>query len=167
VIEIIRIIIGIMLLVVGRRFYWFFISAIGFLVGVTIAHYFINEESIIIELLIVILAGALSAIMAKFMQKIAILSAGSIAGGFMVSGLVSMLHLQSSIPSWLPFLIGAILGFILIYSVFEWAIILLTSSIGALLITQNIPIPDHLVFIAFIALLLIGILLQYPYKKRR
>jgi hypothetical protein len=166
-IDIFRLLLGILLLVIGRRFYWFFISTVGFIAGISISYYFIHNTSILIEILIALVAGVVGIILANLIQRIAIIAAGSLAGGYTFIGILNILNLQLGLPTWLLFIIGAVIGFTFMSIIFDWALIVFTSSMGALLISQNLPIPNHLVAGVFFILFFVGIILQYPYKKRR
>ena len=67
---------------------------------------------------------------------------------------------------WAPFIIGGLLGAILLYLLFDWTLIVLSSFAGAAFISQTIQatvIPSEIVLIA---LFLAGILIQGSMMKK-
>lgn len=133
---IVNILAGIVLLLMGRQLFWFFVGAIGFIAGI---------------------AGALLAVA---VQKIAIGLAGFVAGGYGLVWLVSTLNLVGERWLWVAFIVGGIVGVILIASLFDPALIALSSMTGATLIVEAID-PRPLIALAiFLVLLLMGIVIQ-------
>jgi uncharacterized membrane protein YkvI len=71
-----------------------------------------------------------------------------------------MLGLNQGAFSWLVYLIGGIIGVLLVIFLFDWAIITLSSLAGASLITQALPLPSGLGGIIFLGLVIIGVVIQ-------
>ncbi len=67
---IVHLLLGIVLLLLGRRLFWFFVGVAGFLVGMNIAEQFVVGPPGT-NLLIAIVAGILGAVIAIFLQKVA------------------------------------------------------------------------------------------------
>jgi len=165
-IDFIKIFLGILLLAIGHRFYWLFISAIGFTAGVFIAQYFLQQASVMYELFIAVAAGILGVILAHFLEKFAVKIAGAFAGGYILTEMLDAFQMQFEFQQWLIFMIGAVLGFILITKVFTWALIIISSSLGSLLISQSIPLQGNLFIIAFLVMFASGIILQSHKQKK-
>ena len=105
-----------------------------------------------------IVAGLLGAGLALLLQSVAIAIAGFLGGGYVAIELLNMLGVGSQGFSWIPFIIGGVLGLILVSILFDWALIVLSSLVGAFMITQAVdPTLDSSSFIFFI-LLILGII---------
>src|SRR5439155_24821137 len=76
--KILPIVLGVLLLVAGRRLYWLFVGAVGFLIGMRIAERFFPQEGSWQYLLIVVLAGLAGVLLAMVIQRIAVLLAGAL-----------------------------------------------------------------------------------------
>jgi hypothetical protein len=68
-----------------------------------------------------IVAGAIGAIIAIFFQKAAIVIAGFTAGGYIVLNLLDQFTGFPAQMVWLPYLIGGVVGAIVLFLVFDWA----------------------------------------------
>jgi hypothetical protein len=158
-------ILGAALLLAGRKLFWLFVAAAGFITGFQVAsQYFQGVEAwaVIVGLVV----GAIFAILAIFLQTIAIGIAGFLAGGFVLQTIAGSLGLN--IAPWLIYLIGGIIGVILISFLFDWAIITLSSLAGASLVVAAFQLPRA--GLIFLILFLAGVIIQgtiYRYEERR
>lgn len=162
--EIIKIIIGASLLTLGRKLYWLFIAAIGVVTGLSLLPLLfpnIDNNSVLIVSIILGIVGALLAII---IQKFALLIAGFLAGAFSAVFLAKLIPVQIDHLTWLIFLIGGIIGIILIGTIFDWALTLLSSVIGASLLTTEIvhyfQLSNVFSVLVFVVLMISGIILQ-------
>jgi MFS family permease len=162
----IRLVMGIALLAFGRKLYWLMVGVIGFVVGYLLAGEFFSGAAEWLLILIGIIVGLIGAGLAIFLQSIAIAIAGFLGGGYVTIQLLTLLGISDGTFSWIPFILGGILGLILVSLLFDWALIVLSSLIGAFMVTQVIdPNLDTSSFIFFI-LLIIGIVIQALVKRR-
>ena len=69
---IIGVLIGVVILFFGRKLFWLCVAAVGFAVGVKIAPLLVNESASLLALLIALIFGVLGALLALFLQKVAI-----------------------------------------------------------------------------------------------
>ena len=77
-----RVLVGLLLLVLGRRLYWLFVAGVGFLYGLKLAPLLMPEQSetvIVIVALVLALVGALVAVVAT---KVVLGVIGFVAGRF-------------------------------------------------------------------------------------
>ena len=171
--EIILIGLGILLLVMGRRLFWLFVGAVGFAAGYLLATNYLAMESDITRLIIALIAGVVGAILAQFVQRFAVAIAGFIAGGYLLTTFLEMIGYQTGLNSYLVFLIGGIVGVLLVVLVFDWALILLSSMVGASMLVNafgidsgssgflNLPdLSGGTATIILIVLVIIGIAIQ-------
>ncbi len=156
---IVNLVLGILLLFLGRKLFWLFVGVAGFLLGMHYASY-IAARSEGSRLLIALAAGIIGAVLAILLQKIAIAVAGFIIGAYLG---VELLHLAISAPAswnWAAYIIGGIIGALLILVLFDWALIILSSLSGASLIVHNVAIHAGASQLLYVGLVIVGILVQ-------
>jgi len=104
--------------------------------------------------------GRMRRVRAMFLQKIAIAVAGFFAGGKLATAIAAAFFVHEAQYFGLTFLIGGIVGALLLLLLFDWALIFLSAIVGAHLIQSAIGLPPVGTGILFIALVLIGVLVQ-------
>jgi hypothetical protein len=165
-VPIISALIGIVILLFGRRLFWLCVAAVGFAAGVEFAPHFVHEPSTLVLLTVAILLGVIGALLALFLQKIAIAVAGFLAGGKLAIALAVAFLVHSEQYYWITFLIGGIIGAILLLVLFDWALIALSSVVGAYLILGAIALPPSGTSILFIVLVALGVIVQVTSMRR-
>lgn len=164
--ELIPILIGVALLVFGRKLFWLFVGGVGFLAGVAIGVKLFADQPVAVHTVIALAVGALGAILAIVVKKVAVGVAGFVAGGLLLYHLVQTFSATSEYSPWVAFLIGGIIGAILINLLFDWAVIVLSSFVGSLLIVQSANLTDVSAILLAVGLLAVGIVVQSGIKKR-
>jgi hypothetical protein len=159
-VPIIGVVIGAAILLFGRKLFWLFVAALGFAVGIEIAAYFMREPPIWMTLLVALVLGVLGALLAILLQKLAIAVAGFIAGGRIAWALAAAFWVEHAHYRGITFVIGGILGALLLLALFDWVLILLSSIEGAHLVANGIVLPEKGALILFIALAVIGVVVQ-------
>ena len=165
-------VIGLVFLLFGRSLFWLFVAGLGFVAGVFAAHYFLPHQTELFTLILALVLGILGALLAIFVQKLAVGVAGFAGGGALAVALCAPLLGGTGYTypgAWLCFLIGGILGAILMLAFFNWALIILTSFHGAHLIGEALPRRPGYLHHPFLIILLafIGILVQASIYRRR
>ena len=156
----INILIGLVLLIAGRRLFWLFVACVGFASGYHYAQQIWAIHSPILVLVLAIAAGAVGAIIAILFQKAAIVIAGFAAAGYIVLILLDQFAGISAQMIWLPYLIGGVVGAIVLFLVFDWALIFLSTLTGATLIVQMAGFKPWVEIALFFALVIGGIVFQ-------
>ena len=165
-VPIISVIIGAAILCFGRKLFWLFVAALGFAVGLEIAAYFMKEPPQWMTLLVALGCGIIGAILALLLQKIAIAIAGFVAGGRIAWALAAAFFVDHAHYRGITFLIGGIVGALLLLALFDWVLILLSSIEGAHLISSGVTLPEKGTMILFIALAVIGVIVQSSMFRR-
>jgi hypothetical protein len=165
-VTIIGVLIGIAILFFGRKLFWLTVAAVGFAVGVEIAPLLVNEPSSLLALLVALVLGVLGALLALFLQKIAIAVLGFFAGGKLATAIAAAFFVHYAQYSTIIFVIGGIIGAILLLAVFGWALIVVSSFIGAYLIQSAIVLPPTGSTLVFIGLAIVGIFVQAASFRR-
>ncbi len=155
------ILIGLALLLFGRKLFWLFVGGIGFIVGFQIAAQALQTQPDWVILLIALGAGLLGVVLSIFLQRIVVGIAGFFAGGYFLSNLeMALLHENHDVVRWLAFAVGGLLGMILTIYLLDPALIILSSLAGATAVSQNVSLDPQAKGLLFIILAIVGILVQ-------
>jgi hypothetical protein len=165
--EIVRLFLGIIMLTMGRRLYWLFLGGAGFIFGFDIAGRLINGLSHGVVLVIALLAGITGAVIAVFLQKLAIVIGGFLAGGYLLPLLLEEIGIEFIHYHWILFVIGGLIGAVFMSVLFGWALIILSSALGSFLILQPLHFGMQISKLLFIFLLILGIAIQYGLFGRK
>lgn len=166
-IPILSAVIGAAVLLFGRKLFWLCVAAIGFAAGVTLASQIVHEPTPLLQLTLALALGFIGALLALFVQKLAIAAVGFLAGGRFAVGLIATFVTQYAPHHWLIFILGGLLGTVLLLLLFDWALIFVSSLIGAHLITSAISLPATGEILLFSALVLFGVLVQVASMRRK
>ena len=167
-IPIFSILLGVVVLFFGRKLFWLCVAAIGFAAGVELAPHLVQDPSALLSLTIALLLGIIGALLALFLQKIAIAVLGFLAGGKLAGAIAAAFFVHYVQHSTIVFVVGGVIGAILLLVLFDWALIVVSSLIGAHLIVyqSTIALPQSGSIILFIGLSVVGILVQAASLRR-
>ena len=165
-VPIVSALIGVVILFFGRRLFWLCVAAVGFAAGVELAPHLVHEPTPMLALSIAIILGLIGALLATFLQKIAIAVAGFLAGGKLAVAIAGAFFVQYAQHYWVTFIVGGIVGALLLLMLFDWALIFLSAAVGAHLIQSAIVLPATGNAILFVVLVLIGVIMQAGALRR-
>jgi hypothetical protein len=163
--SVLSILLGGALLIAGHRLFWLFVGAAGFVAGLQLATQFWQGPELL-AIIVGLVVGVIFALLAIFLQGVAIGVAGFLAGGYILTVLAGMIGLNQGAFSWIVYLIGGIICVLLVIFLFDWAIITLSSLAGASLITQALLLPGGFGGVVFLALVIIGLVIQGSMLQR-
>jgi hypothetical protein len=151
--------VGIAILLLGRKLFWLFVAAVGFAYGAELAPQIIHHPAPVVILVIALALGLLGALLAVLLQAFAIGASGFLTGGWLAIRLYAYFvgHVRNVE---ILYLIGGILGAILFLALFDWVLILFSSLLGAHLILPKIALAHISRSILFIVLVVVGIIVQ-------
>ena len=158
-IGLINVLLGGTLLLAGRKLFWLFVGAIGFVTGLQFAANFWQGPDNL-AIIFGLIVGVIFALLAVFLQTIAIGIAGFFAGGYVSTALASMLGIDTSTSFLIIYIIGGIIGLAVVIYLFDWAIITLSSLAGATLLLQAFFPQSGAGGVIFAVLFIIGIIVQ-------
>ena len=165
-----RIIEGLALLTLGRKLFWLFVGLFGFEAGMQFAPRLLPHQPEWLVLVVALILGVIGAVVAIFLQNMVIGVAGFVGGGGVAAGILQALNLDAGMLPLIAFIVGGIIGVILVSALFDWALIGLSSLAGALTLT-NVFLPHHsLALLAIVILFAIGVAIQGGWlwnEKRR
>jgi hypothetical protein len=141
---IVNTLLGASLLIWGRKLFWLFIAAAGFLTGWQIAQAITQNQW----------AGIILGIF------FAIGVAGFLMGGSVLLSLAGLIGLDQGVIVWVIYLIGGIGGAIIIGMFFDWTVIILSSLGGAALIVNAFSMDGLARIVTLIGLVVFGIVIQ-------
>jgi len=158
--------IGIVILFFGRKLFWLCVAAVGFVAGVELAPHLVTEPSPLLQLTVAIVLGIIGTLLALFLQKIAIAVFGFLAGGKLAGAIAAAFFVHYAHYSAVIFAVGGLIGAILLLTLFNWALIVISSLIGAHLIQSAIVLPPTGSTIVFLGLAVIGMVVQAASVRR-
>jgi hypothetical protein len=158
--SIIYFIVGIIFLTSGRRLFWLFVACAGFILGFEYGGNLTGIQDQWIILIIAVCTGLVGALVAIFLQGIAVGVAGFLIGGFAA---INLLELTGYLTEqyFLPiFIAGGIIGLILMLGLFDYALIFFSSIIGSFVIVHTIDSTHPVKMVAFLLLAMAGAVFQ-------
>lgn len=106
------------------------------------------------------LTGIIGAVVAVFFQKIGVGLAGFAGGGYTTLAVINLLGVRLDQLVWLPYLIGGLIGAILMFFIFDWAPILISALAGASMIIQVLSLNPGVEFGLYLSLVIFGLIIQ-------
>jgi hypothetical protein len=162
----INLIIGLVLLLFGRHLFWLFVAVAGFVLGVLVAPLLLPGQPDWLILLVALVLGVVGVLLAVVVQQIAIGLAGFIFGGYALLSLLAALGLRISPWEWLIYIIGGIIGAVLVLYLFDPALIGLSALVGATLVTEAVRLSGIVTLtppvdlVLWVVLVIVGIAFQ-------
>ncbi len=157
------VIVGIVLLLFGRKMFWFLIAALGFYAGIVLSREMLHLGNDWHAILIGALCGIAGVFLVTAVQKIAVGLFGFFAGAFLVTTFALSYHMELH---WWWIVIGGILGAVIVGKLFQIALILLSSLLGSYAVLREISTtPDPFQSPLFYVLALIGLAVQFSMYK--
>jgi hypothetical protein len=158
---------GALLLLFGRRLYWLFAAVVGFVVAFLLAGRLAPELSESAALLVSVAAGVVGAVVTVFAHKILLSLIGGLAGGLIALWQVQVLGVERGVAWLLAALLGAVIGAWLVSSLFDFALALLSSLLGAQLLLDAWPVDRQWLLPAYCGLVALGLFFQLIRGRRR
>lgn len=158
--QIVSILVGIAVLTLGRKLFWLFVGAAGFVIGLILATQFLKAQPDWVVLVAALVMGFAGALLAVFIQKIAVTVAGFVVGGYALLWVLQLIQVHTGQWGWFIFIVGGIAGALLALTLFEAALITLSTLAGATLIVQATHFRPLIAAVLFIVLVLAGLTIQ-------
>ena len=156
---VITLLLGVGLLFAGRKLFWLFVGAAGFMTGVSLVTNGGNASEPF-AIIVGIVVGLVFAALAMFFKSLAIALAGFIGGGALALTLAGWFGVDATLPSIVFYIIGGVIGVIVVGQLFDWAVIILSSIIGGGMVVDAINLDGTIAMLATFFLVLVGISAQ-------
>jgi hypothetical protein len=163
--QIIQAVVGAALLAFGRKGLGLFLGALGLMVGVALASTYVQHASTGIVIAAMVAGGVLGVVAAFFVQKVAVVLAGILGGGYAGYALALYMGWVHNGFPWIPVAICAVLGIILAHMILKWALIILSSVAGSYLLVGAFDLSTNYATPIFVVLAIAGIWFQASSDK--
>jgi len=155
----IQISVAVALLMLGRRLYWLFVAGVGFVVAMELATIYLQASDEWLKLGLAIVAGIAGALFAIFLQKLAVAMAGFAASAYFTTEVLRHVELTENIE-WVAVIVAGALGAFFASILFDWALILLSSMAGAVLLVDTFKLDETVAIVVVVVLTIAGISIQ-------
>lgn len=157
---IVQALMGLVLLCLGRKLFWIFVGVIGFFAGAHFGRELAAGQPEAVLLVIAVVVGLFGALLAIFLQHVAVAIAGGVAGGMLAMRLGVLLGFTTQPMVVICFVVGAILAAILITALFDWALIIISSATGAMMVVEVFKLGQPVELVGWAVLVAVGISVQ-------
>jgi hypothetical protein len=158
---------GALLLIAGRRLFWLFVGLVGFFAGLRFVPTLFSGQPEWMQWLVAALFGLAGMFLAIVMQRFAVALAGFLVGGFLAADLFGAHIFEPGLAEVLIFVVGGIVVAAFSLWLFEGALIVLSSLVGAGLIVDALDISPGTSNLALLGLTVLGIAIQAGITARR
>ncbi len=161
---ILTIVLGIILLTTGKKLYWLFVGVVGFVIGLALATTYVSLDPPWLIYIVAFAAGIIGAVLGIYSQRLAIALVGFIVGGYGAIFVAGLLGIKAEPFNWMAFIVGGFVGLLLVASIFDWALYILSAWAGSTLVTrtltEGVGMNETLGLVLFFILFVVGITLQ-------
>lgn len=149
---------GFLLLVLGRKLFWLGVAVLGFFLGMAVAETLLVDQPTWVTLLMGLGAGLLGGLLAILAQRLAFAVAGFYAGAYLALSVAVALGFGGHRTLW--FVAGGLIGAVLAARIMDWALIALTSLVGASAIVTAGRMGPTTTALSFVGLAVVGMVVQ-------
>jgi hypothetical protein len=154
---IVRGVIGGILLFLGHELNFLFAGAMAALIGVRLTPLLPSQWPWWVDYAFIIGLGVIAAVVVLLNERLGYFISGFLAGGLL---LVEYFSPDTLTVPWLPFVIGGVIGTLIIGIFTDWALILVTSAIGASYLLNLFVLNPTLEILIGAGLFIVGALTQ-------
>jgi hypothetical protein len=159
-----KIVLGLIVLILGRKIFWLTVAIVGFLVGMELTDMFLADQPTWVLLAVGLAAGVVGALLAVLVQRVAFGLAGFFAGAYLT--VIVAQSLGAGDTSVILPIVGGVVGALIAVLLMDWAIIVLSCLVGAGVVVAQLPLSPQVSAIAFSVLVIIGIVIQAKLMER-
>jgi len=162
-----RIIAGVCALLFGRRLFWLFVGAVGFVLGMDVATrmFWGASEPVIVG--VALLAGVIGAALTTVLYEVMVAVAGFVTGSYLGVQLLMAVMPYPGRSVWIAAVVGGIIGVLLLNALFNWAVIVISSLVGAGFIVSALHVAPRAEHLLFLVLVTVGVAAQASTGRRR
>lgn len=156
---------GLLLLFLGRQLYTALIGLVGFFVVYGVPEDLLPLASEM-RLMVAVGVGVLAALLAFIVRKVAVALAGALLGAGAALWAISFFGVRWDILWWIVIAAAAVLGAWVLRVVFETALIVVSSFIGALLIMAAVGLEGLAAHAGVAVLIVVGVAFQMGRRRK-
>jgi hypothetical protein len=161
-----KLVVGLAVLVLGRRLYWLFVGVAGFLAGLELGSWMLRDQPAWVALALGVILGLGGALLAVFFQYVAVGAAGFLVGAYGALRVLGQTGVPANAAVGLAVLVG-VLAAVLVILALDWALIVLSSLAGSALVTDALAPGPALGPLLFLGLAAAGVVVQASLLRRR
>ena len=154
---------ALLLLVLGRKLFWLGVAVLGFFLGMAVAEALLVDQPPWARLLMGLGAGLLGGLLAILAQRVAF--AGFYSGAYLALSAAVALGFGGHRTLWV--VAGGVIGAVLATWIMNWAIIALTSLVGASAIVGAASMGQTTGALIFVGLTVVGMVVQARLMRPR
>lgn len=162
--EFYNILLGLILLVFGRKLFWLFVAIAGFLVGMEFTRVILADLPRWILVVVALGAGLVGALLVVMAERVAFALAGFLAGSYFAVILAHSLGATGN--NILLFAVGGVIGAVFAALIMNRAIIFLSCLVGAAAVVKGLGLGQEMSSFVFVVLVILGALVQTRLMKR-
>ncbi len=156
--QLFTVVLGLIMLVLGRRLFWLFVALVGFLMGMNFAGVILGDQSRWAMLFIGLGTGLIGALLAALVERLAFALAGFYAGAYLA--LIGAQSFGVGGNSILLFVVSGLIGAVLAALIMDWVIIVLSCLVGAGAVVVALGLGPMISLLVFVVLAVAGSFLQ-------
>lgn len=153
-------VLGLIILLAGRKLFWFFTGVCGFVVTFIIASVLFEGFSPWLVWGLSLIAGIFGTMLALFLKRLSIAVSGFLSAAIFAYHALPEIGFANPTLLWAGTLLAGIAAAVLVAFLFEWTLILLSSLGGASLIGYALNLHGTALLITVAGLFFLGVLLQ-------
>ncbi len=158
---------GLLLLLFGRRLYWLLAAVVGFVAVYSLSGRLLPEVGEETMLWLSLLCGVAGAVLAVVAHRFLLSVVGGLGGILVALWQVQQLGVERGVAWLVAAIVGGLLGAWLLSRLFELALAVLSSLLGAQLLVDRLPLPSEWLLAAYLGLVAFGLFFQLLRSRRR
>jgi hypothetical protein len=162
--QVFTIVLGIILLLLGRRLFWLFVALVGFLLGMELTWVILGEQPKWVMLFIGLGTGLVGALLAVLVERVAFALAGFYAGAYLA--LIGAQAFGVGGNTILLFAVGGLIGAVFAALIMDWVIIVLSCLVGAGAVVVSLGLGQRVSLLIFLVLAVAGAVFQAKVMAR-
>jgi hypothetical protein len=152
--------IGLALVLAGRKMFWIFIAVAGFLAGLSFGMNYFGDPMSAQAIGVGIVCAVASCLIALLIPPLAAATAGFLAAGCVGSEILAALAGPGSPWQTAAFITAGIVGAALALAAFDWVLAIFSSLLGATMILTVLTVPPAWHVPALVAIAALGCVIQ-------
>lgn len=150
---------GLGLLVLGRRWAWFFTAGVFFFATLEIFYLFHATVSLVLITFVGVILGVCGAFLTGILPPVALAIGAALAGSFLFENLAVTLGWFPG-QTWISYVVGGGLGLVLLAGEQDWARTVLSCLLGALMVVRQVTMLPANIPASYLGIALAGLLIQ-------
>jgi len=155
----IYVLIGVILLILGRKYTWSFTAGLVFYLFMLVTAKGLFDFPDLLILMIGIVLAVAGGLLAAVLHRVTVPITGFLAGGYLLT-LLAGVYKWFPAQTWMPFAAGGLLGLVLIAAATDWTLTVMSSVMGAVMIVRGSTIGSSWLVVAFLGIALVGVVIQ-------